>query len=379
MSKTKSKKQKTLDVGSEHIARLEIRPCNSMNEMVSRYTKAFGSDNERNILSLYDAQRGSDFYVKKDSDYDLAMAFSGSYDADIVRKVCNCIYDNQEVFGDTILEIGCDCGFITTFLGIMFPERRIVSIDRNPGAIDITRKNCEKLGVSNVEFLCCDVTEMTGMTFDTIISVRTMHENADVKEDVMDELIPYSEKFSKVLKNYADTIAMLLVPGGNILSIERTGRNALLLGWFDALISSGLNYIGGSSIMCRELGDHTYLPVLTFRKESAELGSFDAFMEFNRTQMKFDLPQYSGWDARIMYGITRGEIISECYLSSENNETRLHHVICTHLNDCTCVIHYHVQNGSASIEYYDYSRLNELMDGMESLKSQAKKAGWKIQ
>ncbi len=379
MGKKKRDKMNLADPGLTHVSRLGIKACNSENEMFSRYAKACGQDRVGEIKTLYYSKRGKEFYALKDSDYDLAMIFSGSYDADIVRNICNWIDSNRKLFGESILEIGCGCGFITTFLGSVFPDKKIVAIDRNRGAIDIARKNCEKLGVDNIEFINCDATDIKGRSFDTVLSVRTMHENGDMEEDVTEDIIPSSKKYANALKDYAETISALTSHEGVFISTERTGRNALLLGWFDALITSGFDYQSGMAITCKELGDRNTFPVLVFFKESPKKEPFDAFMEYNETQINLHLAHYNGWDAKILFAFTRGEKIADYLLSDTTNGNTLRHAVYLHRLDSSAIMVFRDENGFGSLYYYDISQKNEVISSTMSMIKQSRTGPWKIE
>jgi cobalt-precorrin-6B (C15)-methyltransferase len=59
--------------------------------------------------------------------------------------------------GDTIYDIGCGSGSITVEAGLQIGRTgKIYAIDIDPMAIDLTRKNLAKFGVSNVELTLSD-------------------------------------------------------------------------------------------------------------------------------------------------------------------------------------------------------------------------------
>lgn len=89
------------------------------------------------------------------------------YDGDIIRKACNYIDTHKDFFVETILEVGCEAGFMTGFLAKTFPKARIVSIDRSKAAIDIATKRIESLGIKNVEFRVSPLAEISEQ-FDTV-------------------------------------------------------------------------------------------------------------------------------------------------------------------------------------------------------------------
>ncbi len=88
-----------------------------------------------------------EFYDFKNSDPEISRALSEAYDGDIIRKACNYISSHKDYFGETILEVGCDCGIISCFLAKSFPDAEIVSIDRCAAAIKIAKDFAKKQGL----------------------------------------------------------------------------------------------------------------------------------------------------------------------------------------------------------------------------------------
>lgn len=85
---------------------------------------------ESDVQRLYDVKNGS---------YEKGITFSGAYDGDIYRKACNWIAQNQDVFGETILDVGCDCGIMSCFLAKLLPGSHITAIDRTENAVKVAR------------------------------------------------------------------------------------------------------------------------------------------------------------------------------------------------------------------------------------------------
>ena len=59
--------------------------------------------------------------------------------------------------GDTVYDIGCGSGSITVEAGLQIGKMgKIYAVDIDPKAIDLTRKNLAKFGVSNVDLILSD-------------------------------------------------------------------------------------------------------------------------------------------------------------------------------------------------------------------------------
>lgn len=92
---------------------------------------------------------------------------------------------------------------ISCFLAKTFPDARIVSIDRCAAAIEIAKAFAKKQGLENIAFLCCDLKEVEG-SFDTVFSMRTLHENNEAEEDVVNDLGEQAAVFREALPERDD-------------------------------------------------------------------------------------------------------------------------------------------------------------------------------
>ncbi len=355
--------KKKIDVGLEHIIKLDIHAVHEPNGLYNAFCKKYNQTKAREICkNLYGSAEHvgmQKFYENKNADYDVAMIFSGCYDADIVRKACNWINDNQDVFGDEILEIGCDCGFMTTFLGSLFPDKHILAIDRNQSGIDIAKKNAEKFGLTNIDFMCVDAIDLEDKSFDTVFSMRTMHENGDFnKEDFSNELMVQADIFTNEIQSYADALSSLLKDNGYLVSIERLNRNALFLAWIQSLTNSGLKIHLDSFIelQCLELGDPSTFEALVFSKEdTSDVDTFMSFICCVADCMDITLPKYTGWDAKIMYELTGGPLIAGVEALDTITGTKNRIACRVHKNDETCLLWYQNNDGDVFLEYHDIS------------------------
>ena len=348
-----SKKNK--DIRLKHVKKLQLKYCDDPPEMFRECGRRFGKEKEKEIFDLYCSISKPDFYLRKNADYDLAMVFSGAYDADIIRNLCNWISDNRDNFGDTILEIGCDCGFVTTFLGSIFPEKKILSIDRNPNSISIAKKNCEKFGITNVEFECCDAKDIGDRKFDTVLSARTLPQNIDYKEDVTLELIPSANRFAEELGSYARVLSSLVKDSGNLITIERTSLDAMFLGWLMALAGSDLNPCYKGMLKFREMGQKKKLSAFICNKADDKVDAEEIFCYICLKEMNVHLSNYKGWEAKIMFEYTKGAKILEYLIDNRFENVKSHLALYQHVNDDTCILIYQSHNGNATLTYLDIS------------------------
>ena len=81
----------------------------------------------------------------------LSLYLTGAFDGDIIRRTCNWITDHKDLFGDTILEIGCDIGLIPCFLAKTFPNSIVTAIDRCKNGLAIGQKLADKFGLDQAK------------------------------------------------------------------------------------------------------------------------------------------------------------------------------------------------------------------------------------
>jgi len=375
------------DARLQHVEILGIKPANDIDEIIDRLLAKFGSSAEKEMVNFVESvgklEGEPALYDLKNKEYEKAMIFSGGYDADIIRKACNWVNEHKELFGNEILEVGCDCGFMTVFLGKLFPNKHILAIDRSWNAIQITRKNVEKYGLTNVEFMCSDATKLEGRTFDTVFSMRTMHENVlPVEEDITNEIVDEANKFAKALNPYAKCLYSLVKDNGNLVSIERMGRNALFLAWLQSLNDTDfvVDLDTYKEIACNEVGNVHTFQALSFTKQDTHYDNiFLAFMKFVADVIDIQKPYYEGWDAKILYEYTGGELLKGIEVSNPKTQQVDRIVSKIHNADETCILCYHNSDGNVTLEYHDISEKDDIVNAIENVEKDYRKLkDWKV-
>lgn len=231
-------KKKTMDAGLAYLLGIGFDRIRGKNALIDRWKKTFGSAKAE---ALWNTWRGlsdstEDFYAFKNSDPALSRSFSEAFDGDIIRKACNYIDAHKEDFGRTILEIGCDCGYMTGFLAKTFPDARIVAIDRCAEAIEIAKKRIDGMHLSNVEFRAAAPEEIDER-FDTVFCMRILHENLkDAVPPFMGEpLSTQLSAFRALTEEYTNRLLSRLNENGTLVVFERDGGDPLLCGWMTRL------------------------------------------------------------------------------------------------------------------------------------------------
>ena len=327
--------KKVKDMALEYMLELGISPAKSNSGFITQITKTCGKETADRIAALIHERgegkaEGKDwdnkFYTVKNADLKTSIAVTGGFDGDIVRKTCDWIIKHKDAFGKHILDIGCDNGIVSCFIARVLPEAEVTAIDRCEASISIAKALAEKLKVNNIQFRyvsdLCEVKEQ----YDTVFSSRTMHENLD-KENLIEDytrlLREQGKSYMKATEAYAKMMVSLVADDGNFISIERTGRNPLYLGWLLALNAYGLvsKPEWYSELECRELEvtDSVFQATVAKKQEPEnEEEIYGIFCYSFLKKINLTLAQYHGWDAAVMLQNSLNDLI-EGYRIYEKN------------------------------------------------------------
>ncbi|AMK13758.1 SAM-dependent methyltransferase [methanogenic archaeon mixed culture ISO4-G1] len=359
-----------IDVGKEHVKKLGYKKVNGEvrlnKELRSRFK--IGIDD----VCQVNKTKGGDglaFYDRKNDNYDLAMFLTGAFDVDTVHKACNWIYKNKECFGETILEIGCDIGAMTTFLGSLFPEKKIVSIDRNAKGVEIARRNCEKMGVTNIEFRNCDAKDLHGEKFDTVFTMRVFHENCDIEEpDPASIFDDWTDAYSSGFDAFSSTVSNLIKEDGNLISIERMDRDCVLCGFIDAIGAHGLRPVIETyeDLKCLELGmyEEHFQCMVSRMEPGSELDVCEFYADCFMKYTPVDKAIYSGFEARAMFSFTADELI-DGFIARFVDGRIYRFEIRTYSGDKSCIVVYCFNGQSATTVYCHSCDLEKCRSDME--------------
>lgn len=366
-------KKKPADSGLLYVQKVGIKPARDMQMIYSMLTSKYGRLNAEKFLDTINelARSNKDQqYEFKNANFDKCMIYTGGFDADIVRSASNWIVKNKDYFGEKILDVGCDCGFVSCFLGLTFPQARIISIDKGTNGINIAKQIAAKLGVHNIEFKSCALKDLTESGFDTVFTMRTMHENIqdDSEEDSLLDISEQADIYCEHLDDYAKDLLSKLTDDGCLVSIERISRDALFLGWLESLGQNGMGFLADcyEELTCNELDEMSkFQAFICFKSAEEAIEPIEVFGFACERNIALDLPKYEGDDANNLLELKRGELLKGYVLEDSMKKTRIKLAAWTHKYDDTGMIFFRNMNGNSTIEFYDLSQKDDLLSEIE--------------
>lgn len=246
------------DPGLAYLKQIRFERIKGFRGLFNLWDKMFGTRESDQLIKKFDKiNPGTEkFYNFKNSDPGLSLSISEMFDEDIIRKACNFIAKNMHFFGKTILEIGCDIGIMSGFLGLAFPDSKIIAIERCEAAVKQAKERIVELGLNNVEIKHCSLSDVTE-TFDTVFSMRTLQENLD-KTKFPYEGEPFRQQCAEYIsatKEYTKEIRRCVKPNGTLCAFERISHDPLFVSWLNDLSSQklGLNEDSYEEIVCKEV------------------------------------------------------------------------------------------------------------------------------
>ncbi len=343
------------------------------------------------------------FYNFKNQSLSMSLAISEVFDSDYIRKICNWISDNKELFGHTILDIGCDCGVLTCFIAKYFPEAEVIGIDRSKNAIKCAKELAGRFGLKNVSFIQTELTSFNG-SFDTILYARVTQENITEKGiSCYNTFFDISELYKIQVEMILGQVGSLLDKQGTLISFEMIDLNPLYYAIIRSLSENNCAILNSEEIIYKQFEGTVPLRCAAFSKDI-----FDDIKELSHIRQEMDLmdknqllvpylssvpellaritfnemldekitegaPQYFDWVANYMLDDTANELIEGYFVYTDVQPKPLLYSLWTNKNDKTAVIYFGVPNDEARNDHFtewsnnDISYKNSLIEMIHKL------------
>ena len=366
--------KKNTDPGLEYLNKINFKRLRNGKAFFHKLESMYGTKEATRITDKMGKLGGKfqELYELKNSSVELATVFSEAFDGEIHRSVCNYIYENKSYFGSTILEIGCDIGYVTGFLALLFPESKITAVDVNQKAIRIAEARMKELGVSNVEFICTDATTLHG-NYDTVLSVRVMQENWDWNKKPFegDDLHKQCYEYKSLVSGYASAIQSLCNKEGYCLSIERTSVTPLFCGWLLALNACEAVLIDDTyrELQCQEVDIISTFEAGVFafnRDKKPEQELFNLCRNRYSTDI-LSRTYMSEWEAMVAFEANAGQRILDVVLIDPDNVKVARYALYTAKNDNNQMLYLELANGSISLLHQTIEEKDMVIDEIWSV------------
>ena len=374
------------DPGKEYLREIDFHEIFD-SELQSRWVDMFGRQEANKLYNKWGSlNAGSlEFYEFKNSNPVLSKSFSETYDGDILRQACNYIYSHKEYFGTTILEVGCEAGFMTGFLAKSFPDSTIVSIDRSGSALKLAEDRMRNMNIHNVEFRNCSLSDVSEQ-FDTVLCMRTLQENygRDGLPFEGEPLLYQFGLYKAATKEYTRLLVRHIKENGTLCVFERVAHDPLLCGWLLQLDNSecGALLDTYNEIECKEVEDYN-----TFQAFVARSGNRNSLKQILDLWYK-PVSHYSsgmtslhGWKALDYLNRNAGKLIRGVrVINKETNEQVGRFAIFSDCDGNTPIYLFIATGGTDHIHLFSYERdkLNDVQNRFQEFVDRNKAAGFFI-
>ncbi len=317
--------KKTADPGFDYLKEIGFERIIRKNGIRDRLAEKYGKAKAEQLISQREKipDGSTEFYEFKNSDPVISKCYSEAYDYDIIRKICNFIDSQKEYFGEKILEVGCESGYVTGFLAKTFPNATIVSIDRSKSAVSIASQRIESMGIKNVEFRVAALDEITEK-FDTVVCSRTIQENFDSDSIpfVGEPLLSQFEEYAALTEDYSKKLLRCIKEKGTMCVFERIGHDPLMCGWMIGLCRLNCAPLLKTykEIKCEEMD-----AINTFQAFVCQNGyttNIDSIIDLWSKAMKLDATGkavLTGWNALLYLAENAGDLIRGVRIYDEEN------------------------------------------------------------
>lgn len=224
-----------------NISRLDSFLLSGLGKAVFDKMVAFSNKRFDDNVVQKDGARGDTnvaFYEFKNEEYERSRIISLAYDYGFFRECGSWLGGHKALFGDSVLDFGCDNGILTCFMAWLMPDKHFTGIDRCARAVDNARILAEELNLANVTFLYDR--DLTNHLFDTVFVSRVFQENGLV--DDIGLFNKYRENVERVVQNLGMLPGFLMShvkENGNVVNLYRGEIDVHFFGLLEAFRREG--------------------------------------------------------------------------------------------------------------------------------------------
>lgn len=141
----------------------------------------------------------------------------------------------QELEGESILDIGCNIGYLTSWYALQNPAAAVLGIDLSPSSIMLAGRYAARLGIGNLHYATVDGQRFSpDRPFDTIVDTQGMLDH-ETDPDMIERLFSWLKADGK----------LICVPALGTLAQFSTFLDALPLGRCTIISLTWLEFFAG--------------------------------------------------------------------------------------------------------------------------------------
>lgn len=379
------------DIGLSYLRQLDMNPPKESKLLYFQFSSKYGETVGRRMLSdLYrkirefeeNADYLSEFYEMKNESLDKALLFNGGYQADNYRQICNWIVENHDVFGKEILDAGCECGVISCFLAMAFPESHITAVDRSKNAIKAARELAARLDVHNISFINDDIANLPKRKYDTVFAMRLLQENCRM-DNIMSNyqlLKKEAADFAENIHDFAKKLTGFASENGYLVSAERCDVDPVFLGWMQKLNELGCGVVPEcyEELTCQEMENQSHIQVLV-TKNSGTVDPEEVYRFWCACQIVYTDhargSQYTGWYADMQLQNFGDKPLDGFLLQDKAGNNLLTYSLWSHKEIPDILFLYQAMGDEHILSVFQASAKEDILRQVEAIKQEYVQAG----
>jgi SAM-dependent methyltransferase len=190
----------------------------------------------------------------KNANLDLSLAISSQAWAHMHEAYLSWFVQYTPRSPTSIIDVGCDNGFLTCAYARFHPEAKVVGIDLCPESVACAKQLAARLDIPNVEFFCTDALNLpdhlADRTFDLVTSTGVAdHVGKGIKKSVRSVEEALAQPVESRLAAFAQSLSGLLSEDSTLVSFETIPDAVQSAFWYRALHDAGVSINWDESVV----------------------------------------------------------------------------------------------------------------------------------